>query len=269
VLALAQTLSAQLRDAQDRINQLEREAEGLGGQLLAEAKIIIEEARSNADARVNRTIRQADERIDRVKADAHYQIGRLQNELTQATREIEQVKDEAGTRIESVKKEADARVDAVETEAKKRIDVIRRENVRLEADLTEAKDRADRTEQWLMLIRREIDDHLVPAMRDGPKPTNSVARPRSFTLPTSSRSSVSTWFRRLWLRVTSTAALGRRVRADIELATSFLTDPTQHEPEFSNGLSIRKTANTATAIEPSAPLRSGGNSAALSSVTAG
>ena len=70
VLALAQTLSAQLRKAQNRINQLEREAEGLGDQLLAEAKAIIEEVRSNADARVNRTIREADERIDRLKADA-------------------------------------------------------------------------------------------------------------------------------------------------------------------------------------------------------
>ena len=44
---------------------------------------------------------------------------------------------------------ADARVDAVETEAKKRIDVIRRENedrvLRLEADLTQAKNRADRS----------------------------------------------------------------------------------------------------------------------------
>jgi hypothetical protein len=35
-----------LREAQDRINQLEREAEGLDDQLLAEAKTIIEEARS-------------------------------------------------------------------------------------------------------------------------------------------------------------------------------------------------------------------------------
>jgi hypothetical protein len=268
VLALAQTLSAQLREAQDRINQLEREADGLGTQLFAEAKIIIEEVRSNADARVNRTIRQADERIDHVKADAQRQIDCLQDELAQATRAIDQVKYEAGARIESVKKAADARVDAVETEAKKRVDVIRRENedkvFRLEADLTEANDRADRAEQWAMLIRREIEDHLVPAMRDGPKPTNSAARQRSLTLLTSSRSSVTT-FRRLWLRVTNTAALGPRVRADIELATSFLIDALQHERRPSVG----KAGNTATASQSSAPLRSGANSAALSSVAAG
>jgi hypothetical protein len=167
VLALAQTLSAQLREAQDRINQLEREAEGLGGQLLAEAKAIIEEVRSNADARVNQTIREADDRIDRLKADAQNQIVRLQNELAQATRGIDRVKDEAATRIESVKMEADARVDAVETEAKKRVDVIRRENedkvLRLGADLTEAKDRADRAEQWLMLVRREFAHSPKPS----------------------------------------------------------------------------------------------------------
>ena len=173
-------------------------------QLLAEAKAIIQEVRSNADARVNRTIREADERIDRLKAEAQNQIGRLQNELAQATRGIDQAKDETGTRIEAIKMEADARVDAVETEAKKRVDVTRRENedkvIRLETDLTEAKDRADRAEQWVMLIRREIEDHLMPAMRDGPKPTNSAARPRLL------RSRI----RRLWLRVTSTAALGCR-----------------------------------------------------------
>ena len=280
VVALAQMLSAQLREAQDRINQLEREAEGLGDQLLAEAKAIVLEVRSNADARVNRTIREADERIDRLKAEAQSRISRLQNELAQATRAIDQVKDEAGTCIESVKMEADARVSAVTTEAKKRADVIRRENedkvlrleaalreakdrvLRLDADLRETKDRAERAEQWLMLIRREVKDRLIPIMRDGPKATKSAAHPRSLTVPMSSRSSVSTWFRRMWLRVTGTAALGCRVRADIERAS-------QHELGFSNGLSVKETGDTATASEPSAPLLGSGNSAALSSVTAG
>jgi DNA anti-recombination protein RmuC len=103
--------------------------------------------------------------MDRLKAEAQNQIGRLKNELAQPTQGIDQVKAEAGKRIESVKMEADARVDAVEAEAKKRVDIIRRENedkvLRLKADLTEAKGRADRAEQWLMLIRREVEDHLT------------------------------------------------------------------------------------------------------------
>ena len=60
-VALNQTLSAQLREAQDRINQLEREAAELGEQLLIEARAIIQEVQSNADGRVKRTIREADE----------------------------------------------------------------------------------------------------------------------------------------------------------------------------------------------------------------
>ena len=174
-VALNQTLSAQLREAQDRINQLEREADELGEQLLVEARAIIQDVQSNADATVNRTIREADERIARLKAEAENQIGRLQNELAQATRGTDQVKGEADKRIECVKMETDARVASVETDAKKRIDIIRRENedkiLRLEADLTQAKNRADHAEQWVMLIRREIEEHLMPAMRDGPKPT--------------------------------------------------------------------------------------------------
>jgi hypothetical protein len=190
-VALAHNLSAQLREAQDRINQLEREADGLCDQLLAEAKAVMQEVQSNADARVNRTTRETDERIGRLKAEAQNQIGRLQNELAQATRGIDRVKAEADKRIESVKMEADARVAAVETEAKKRIDVMRRENEGLETNLTEAKNRAERAEQWRMLIRREIEDHLMPAMRDGPKQTNPAERSRPLTVPRPSRSSAS------------------------------------------------------------------------------
>src|ERR1700730_7632763 len=247
---LAHKLSAQLREAQDRINQLEREADGNFDNLLAEAKAAIQEVQVNADARVNRTIRGADERIARLKAEAQNQIGRLQNELAQATQGIDQVKAEAGKRIESVKMEADARVDAVEAEAKKRVDIIRRENedkvLRLEADLTEAKNRADRVEQWLMLIRREIEDHLMPSvtvMRAGPKSTNQAARSRPLTLPTPTRSSAITWFRRLWLRLSATTALVCRGGADIKSATAFDRAP-QHETGLSNGLSVRKTGNT-------------------------
>ena len=66
-IALNQTLSAQLREAQDRINQLEREADELGEQLLVEARAIIQDVQSNADATVKRAIREADERIARLR----------------------------------------------------------------------------------------------------------------------------------------------------------------------------------------------------------
>jgi hypothetical protein len=233
-VALAHKLSAQLQEAEDRINQLERERDGFFDQLLAEAKAAIQDVQSNADTRVNRTIREADERIVGLKAEAENQFGRLQNELAQATRGIDQVKAEADKRIECLKMETDARVASVETDAKTRIDIIRRENddkvLRLEADLSHAKNRAERAEQWVMLIRREIEEHLMPAMRDGPKPPGSAARPRSSTARMPLRSLASMWFRRLWLRVT-TPALRRRVGAETDAATAFDRAP-QHEQGF-------------------------------------
>jgi hypothetical protein len=213
-MALAHELSADLREAKDRINQLEREADSFFDQL-SKAKAANQDVQSNADTRVTGTIREAEERIARLKTEAENQIGRLQNELAQATRETDQVKAEADKRIECVKMEADARVGSVEADTKKRIDLMRRANedevLRLDTELRETKNRADCAEQWLMLIRREIEDHLMPsvtAMRDGPKPTNSAARSRPLTGRTPLRSSPSGWFRRLWLRVSATAALG-------------------------------------------------------------
>jgi hypothetical protein len=44
---------------------------------------------------------------------------------------------------------------------------------RLRADLAQAELRADRAEQWLEMVRREIEDHLMPsfaAMHDRPTP---------------------------------------------------------------------------------------------------
>jgi DNA anti-recombination protein RmuC len=154
-VALAHELSGQLRKAQNRIDQLEHEADGLFDRLLAEVQTAIENVESDADARVDRTIREADERISRLEA-----------ELARARRGIEQVKAEADERIERIKIEAEARVASAKNEAKKRIDLIRRENdvkvIRLEADLTEANNRAEHAERWLKVIRREIEDDLMP-----------------------------------------------------------------------------------------------------------
>ena len=259
-VALAHTLSAQLREAEGRINQLEREADRHFDQLVAEAKAAIQAVQFKADARVNQTVREADERNARLKAEAQNEIGHLQNELAQATRGIDQVKAEADKRIQRINIEAAARFAGLEAEAKNRTDFMRRENedkvLRLDAALTDAKNRADRAEQWLVLIRREIEDRLMPsvtAMREGPKPTNSAARSRSVTRPTPSRSSAITWVRRLWLRLSAMAAALGRPGADIELTTAFDRAP-RHEPGLSNSLSVRKTGNTA-----GTPLRSGGN----------
>ena len=167
-IALAHKLAGQLREAQDRINQLEQEADGLFDRSMEEANAAVEKVQSNADALVHRTIQEADERIARLEAAARNQIGRLQNESAHAARGIDQVKAEADACIERIKVEAEARVAAAQSEAKKRIDFMRGEIddkvIGLEAGLAELKNRAERAEQWLKLIRREIEDHLMPSL---------------------------------------------------------------------------------------------------------
>jgi hypothetical protein len=254
--ALEHKLSAQLRRAEERINELERERDGFFDQLLAEAKAAIQDVQSKADASVKRTIREADERVTQLQADAENEIGRLQNELSQATRDINQLKADADKRVGCVKRETDARVASMETSAKKRIDVIQRENedkvLRLETDLTQAKNRANRAEQWVMLFHHEIEHRLMPsvtAMRAGPKSSNPAVSSGLLTVRTVSRSPVRTWFRRLWLQISATTAFGSRA-ADMELANAF-APPSQHEPGLSNSLSVPKAGNTVTASEPS------------------
>jgi chromosome segregation ATPase len=142
--ALAHTLSAQLREAQNRINHLEFEADDL-----------------------DRTSRHADERIARQEAEAKNLVSRLQGELAQAKQRAERVKAESDARIERIKIEADERVARAQAEADECLGRARTEIEgqfrRLEADVAQARQRADRAEQWLVRIRREIEGHLMPA----------------------------------------------------------------------------------------------------------
>jgi hypothetical protein len=187
-MALAHKLSAQLREAESRINQLELELEGDGlvDRLRAETETALAKLQSDADARVARTKREADERFAHMEVEAKNHVGRLQDELVQACDQvkieadarIEQIKIEADervaraeieadTRIEQIKIEADNRVARAEAEAKQYLDRRRVEIEddfnRLKADLAQAELRADRAEQWLALIRREIEDNLMPS----------------------------------------------------------------------------------------------------------
>ena len=65
-LAVAHSCRGSVAGRPGRINQLEREADGLLDRLLAEAKSNIAKVQSEADARVNETKREADERIARL-----------------------------------------------------------------------------------------------------------------------------------------------------------------------------------------------------------
>ena len=144
--ALAHTLSAQLRDAQFRINQLELDADRLVEPLRAEVETAIAKLQSDASARVELTRREADARITRVEADAEARILQLQGEFAIARDRIARVETEANERLSRAWAEIEDRI------------------IRLKADLAQAELRADCAEQWLELIRREIEANLMPSL---------------------------------------------------------------------------------------------------------
>jgi hypothetical protein len=160
--ALAHTLSAQLREAQNRINQLEFEADGFD-RLRAEAKTAVAKLQSEADARIDRTNRHADERIARQETEAKNLVSRLQGELAQAKQRTDRVQAEFDARIERIKIEADERVARAQAEADERLSEIEGQFSRLKADLAQARQRADHAERWLVRIQREIEGHLMPS----------------------------------------------------------------------------------------------------------
>jgi chromosome segregation ATPase len=158
--ALAYKLSEQLREAQSRINQLELEAEqARPDRLRADAETAIANLQSDANARVEQTKREADARITEVEAHAERRVRHLEGELAQAKKLTDQAK--ADARI------AHDRIVHAETEANERLSrvcaEIEDQVIRLKADLAQAELRADRAEQWLALIRREIEDKLMPS----------------------------------------------------------------------------------------------------------
>jgi hypothetical protein len=162
-MALAHKLTAQLREAQSRINELESHTEGLR----ADTETAVAKLRSEADARVDRTKRVADERVVRLESEAENRVGRLQGELAQARQDADRLKAEANALIKGIKIDADDRITRAVAEADERLGHARSEMEaqirRLETELAQAELRADRAEQWLVMIRREIEGRLMPS----------------------------------------------------------------------------------------------------------
>src|SRR3974390_1184730 len=145
-MALAHKLSAQLREAQSRINQLELEADERIARVETEAKEELAQVRDQVKIEV-------DARMERIKIEADDSVARAQIE--------------ADARIARMKIEVEKRIARAEAEAKRTLDRGRAkmENVlgRLKADLAQAELRADRAEKWLVTIRREIEECLMPS----------------------------------------------------------------------------------------------------------
>jgi chromosome segregation ATPase len=131
-MALAHKLSAELRKAQSRINHLEREADELVHQQRMETEVA--KLQSDADARVDRVKAEADRLIERINSEADKRVARAE---ANANEHLSRMQAEVETRFSGLK-----------------------------ADLAQAECRADRAEQWLVVIRREIEERLIPSFTD-------------------------------------------------------------------------------------------------------
>src|SRR5262249_41909256 len=125
------------------------------------------ELKEEADDRVARAEAMAHERLSEARNEIEQHFLRLESDLAHARKGADRAEVEANTRIERAMREAEDRVARVETEADERLARVRAEVEeefgRLERDLSHAKARAARAEQWLALIQREIEGHLMPA----------------------------------------------------------------------------------------------------------
>ena len=174
--ALARTLSAELRDAQQRIRDLERrlETEAALAQLQAEFDAESEnrltrlqaelaqtrERAAEASGRVAQIEKDADERVARAEAEADERIARAGTEtdgvfarLKREAAEAQQRAERAEAKPGRIRREADEHVRRVERDAEKSLEQLRagaRDEVnRLQFELAEAEDRAKRAEQWV------------------------------------------------------------------------------------------------------------------------
>jgi hypothetical protein len=106
-IALAYMLSAELRDAQRRINELEREATERFDRARAEAEAALARSQAGADARLEQAKRDAEDCVAREIAEAEYRVARLQAEFSQAKEKSEQLSAETAARIERIQEQAD------------------------------------------------------------------------------------------------------------------------------------------------------------------
>jgi colicin import membrane protein len=148
--ALVRTLSAELRDAQQRIADFEREAKGR-----LEEEAAFSQLQAEFDAQVDLAKRETEGRWNRRLAEAEALATRLQAELLQARQRAT----EAIARIERVNKDADERVVRAEAEADDRIERAAAEIegafTRLKREAGEARQRAEQAETEADRIRRD------------------------------------------------------------------------------------------------------------------
>jgi hypothetical protein len=179
-LAEADSRIAQLRDelvqAKERNEQLGAEGAAKAEQValleseLMQARRIAREASVEADARIEEIKKEADERTARTEADTEERIARaraeiegtfarLEAEAAAARERADRAEADAAAKVELIAREADERVKNVDRNTHALID----QAFRLETELVNATQRAERAEQWLSRIRNQIEADLIPS----------------------------------------------------------------------------------------------------------
>jgi hypothetical protein len=110
------------------------------------------------------------ERFARVEGDTDERLAhftRLEAEPASGRQRAHSAAAKANARIEGITYEADEYIRNAEADAGKRLQLLSAatdQATRLEAQLAEAKRRAERAEQWLLRIREEIGAHFIPSL---------------------------------------------------------------------------------------------------------
>jgi hypothetical protein len=165
-------LEDELAQAKDKGEQLGAETAAQAEQIallqgeLMQAKQIARDSSLEADARIEQIRKQADERIARKDADTEGRLSRAHAEIEGTFARLEAEAMQARQRAANAEAEATTQIDLITREADERLKHV----FRLETELTNANQRAERAEYWLSRIRNQIEGNVIPsfaAIRDG------------------------------------------------------------------------------------------------------
>ncbi len=157
-----------------RAEIVQAEAEARVADITRETDARIAAIRDEAQKRVGRAEAEAEERLGLARAEVEQHFARLEGDLARARELADRAKVEADGRIDRVVRGVDERVARAEAdalaraqaEAERRHGQMRAEVeghfTRLEEELARTHARAERAEQWLQLIQRQIEGHLLP-----------------------------------------------------------------------------------------------------------
>ena len=130
--------------------------------------------RREAGEQINR----AEAETERVRREGNEQITRLDAEAERLRREADAQTKGAEADAERIGREAGEQIKRIENDAYARYEQLRAaagdEVNRLAMELAEAKERAERAEQWLVRIRKEVEVGLLQSFT---RPRNGAAEP--------------------------------------------------------------------------------------------